>query len=380
MAPERRGVRVHRPCRHRQRGVDLAPPQLDRPQAVAPRRRRVVVGRAFGQDHAEAGLVEDVVPLGRRNARIDRHRHHAGPLAAEEGHHPVDAVGQLDRDAVAGPEPTRCPGGRGARHAVAQLAAGHRRCADAQCWPIGVEPVEQRARGVDARHRMLRRLGAATLQVVAQQAGLADAPALVRRRQGLCVFALLGGELGVQLVFGRAGCGTRGTRGEEGRGTVFQRNGNAKQVRRVVGAALDLGEDRRHFDAELRRRRWHVEVVAARQRFHVAALHHREAAEQVAQRGVAALRRGTLVERAAAELDLEGQAHALECRLGVGRLTALRLHRASAMRAAAVRERETFADPAARAATPRPRRAGAADVEAFDAGVERSLAFRTQHV
>ena len=64
-----------------------------------------------------AGVVDDVLHLRLGEAGVDGHGDRAGQLRAPEGEHPVEAVGQPDRDAVAALEPggpqasgdPRCP-------------------------------------------------------------------------------------------------------------------------------------------------------------------------------------------------------------------------------------------------------------------------------
>ena len=181
-------------------------------------------------------------------------------------------------------------------------------------------------------------------------------------------------------VLGRARGRRIGMLGEEGRGAALERDGDAEQVVGILRAVRHVGEQRRHLDAEGRRGVGHVEVVAPRQRLHVLAFHHGEAAEQLAQRGVAAVGRGALVEGAAAELDLEGHAHGVQRgAAGRGPLAFAQLQRAAALRAAAVGQREAFAQLAAALAAPLHGRAGAADVGAFAVVGQRALATGAQH-
>ncbi len=124
-APARAG-RVHPQCRilgvHRLRRTRRAlrqggAPAVERHQLRAPRRGRVVA--AVGEDEAKAGRVEDRAPLDRRDPRVDAHRDAAGPDHAEVGDDPVDAVGQLNRDALAALQAARAPGRTRARDEVA---------------------------------------------------------------------------------------------------------------------------------------------------------------------------------------------------------------------------------------------------------------------
>src|SRR6185369_14073581 len=118
VAPESRRVVVD-PVRLDRRGSRHgAPPFVHQDDAFTPGRGRVVGVR--GEDHVEARLVQDVVPFGRRNLRIDRDGDTAGPDRAEKRHHPVDAVRQLDGHAIAGLQAARLPDPGRAGYALAQ--------------------------------------------------------------------------------------------------------------------------------------------------------------------------------------------------------------------------------------------------------------------
>jgi len=114
----------------------------------------------------------------------------------------------------------------------------------------------------------------------------------------------------------------------------------------------------------------------------VFAFHDGETAEQRAQLLVVGVGGGALVERTATQLDLERHAHG--CQRGVvGRHAGgvcAHLQRTTAVRAQAVRERETLVDLAALQAMPLHGRAGAADIGAVVLVGQWLVAFGAQHV
>ena len=98
--------------------------------------------------------------------------------------------------------------------------------------------------------------------------------------------------------------------GEQPCRALLHRDGDAKQVVGIARSVLDAAEQRGQIQPQRGQRRDRGHVVAARERLHVLALHHREAAEQIAHLRIGAVGRGALIERAAAQLDLEGHSHA----------------------------------------------------------------------
>ncbi len=95
-------------------------------------REAIAVGqRLAGTEHvARAAVGDDVLDLGLLEARVDRHGDGARQLRAPEGQHPVDAVGQQDRDAIAALDADHAQPAGHALGALPQLLVGERLTAD----------------------------------------------------------------------------------------------------------------------------------------------------------------------------------------------------------------------------------------------------------
>ena len=212
----------------------------------------------------------------------------------------------------------------------------------------------------------------------AEQARLARAPARVLGRQHRAVLALFRSEFAIQFLARGAGASARSARLEELGGALLHADRDGEQIVRVADAARHAREHRRAVDRARVVHRRHVDVVAQRERIHVLALHCREAAEQFAQRFIGRARRRAVIERLAAELDLERLAHGAHRRRVIDRAGLETLERCPAQRAAAVWKRKAFAQLRARRATPAQRRACAADIR-FAVVIERRVTFRAEH-
>ena len=262
VAPESRRVVVDPVRLDRHRSRHGAPPFVHQDDALTPGRRRVVGVR--GEDHVEAGLVQDVMPFGRRNLRIDRDGDTAGPDRAEKRNHPVDAVRQLDGHAVARPQAARLPDPGRAGDALAQFGVSQ----------LLVAANERDVRRFDRRQQQCRRVdrlfqcggvasGAGGVhQRIAEQARLARAPAVVFGCEQRGMVPLLGTEFEVQALLGRIRrrrCGAR--RKESGR-FVLERDRHAEQVGGILRPVLHAAVDRGQLDAEVGGWMGRLDVVA----------------------------------------------------------------------------------------------------------------------
>ena len=150
------GVRGHRPLGKAGRAARVE----DRREVVArevldDRRARPSGSAAAGREGVRrAGVLHHVGDLLLGQARVHRDHHRAQQLRAEEREHPVDAVGQTDRHAVAAADAVLAQAAGHARGAIPQLAVGDRlAAADLQHGRRAAVTLDARAQHVHQRRR-----------------------------------------------------------------------------------------------------------------------------------------------------------------------------------------------------------------------------------
>ena len=122
-------------CRARRAGIDEHDVAQVGTRPERPAELRQPLGR--GHEHAHVAVAQDVADLVGLQQRIERHEDAARRRRAEAGDHGLEALFQVDRDALAAPQAERAQSGSTARDGGLQIGIGDRRGAVRQRHGIG---------------------------------------------------------------------------------------------------------------------------------------------------------------------------------------------------------------------------------------------------